>query len=284
MISVDGIDLCVETFGDSDDAAVLLISGLGASMDWWNTELCALLAGAGRHVIRYDHRDTGRSTSYAAGEPKYTGADLTVDALRVLDGLAIERAHLVGVSAGGGIAQELAAEHAERVLSITLIATSPAGHRVDPTELPPPEPHMVATFEHPAPKPNWDDRSAVVSYLVDDMRPYSGAVFDEEQVRRVATVIVDRTVDIEASVTNYAMIDHGPDAEFRVADITVPALVLHGTEDPLFPLAHGHALTREIPTTTFIPLEGMGHEVPPPEHWPMVVPAIIDHTSHGHGA
>ncbi len=132
VISVDGIDLCVETFGDSNDAAVLLISGLGASMDWWHTEFCAQLAEAGRHVIRYDHRDTGRSTSYAAGEPKYTGADLTADALRVLDGLGIDRAHLVGVSAGGGIAQELAAEHAHRVLSITLIATSPAGQRRRP--------------------------------------------------------------------------------------------------------------------------------------------------------
>ena len=88
---VNGVDLCVDTAGDAADPAILLIGGMGSSMDWWDEEFCQRLAAGGRFVIRYDHRDTGRSVSYPAGAPGYTGADLAADAAGVLDAPGAER-------------------------------------------------------------------------------------------------------------------------------------------------------------------------------------------------
>ena len=96
IIEVNGVDLCVDTAGDAADPAILLISGMGGSMDWWEEEFCQRLAGGGRFVIRYDHRDTGRSVSYPAGAPGYTGADLAADVVGVLDALGRRSAHLAG--------------------------------------------------------------------------------------------------------------------------------------------------------------------------------------------
>src|SRR5687767_12281295 len=108
MIEANGVELCTEPFGDPADPAILLVMGLGASMLWWEAGFCRMLAGGGRFVIRYDHRDTGRSVTYEPGRPGYSGADLVADAAGVLDAHGIRAAHLVGVSAGGAIAQLLA--------------------------------------------------------------------------------------------------------------------------------------------------------------------------------
>jgi pimeloyl-ACP methyl ester carboxylesterase len=138
MVKANGVELCVETFGDPGDPAVLLISGATGSMDWWEDEFCHRLACGERYVIRYDHRDTGRSASYPAGAPGYTGTDLVTDAVGLLDTLGVARAHLVGVSMGGGIAQQAALDHPDRVASLTLIANSPistgAGHTHAPAD------------------------------------------------------------------------------------------------------------------------------------------------------
>lgn len=207
--------------------------------------------------------------------------DLTTDSLRILDALGVAHAHLVGVSAGGGIPQELAALHPGRVLTITLIATSPAGARADQTPLPPMEPRLAATFNDPAPEPAWDDRAAVVDHLVEDERNLAGSLgLDEDRTRHLASIVVDRTRNVQASMTNHwILIEHDSPVQFRLADITVPTLVLHGTADPLFPLGHGEALATEISGARLLPLEGMGHEVPPPQLWDIVVPAIVRHTS-----
>src|ERR671937_2760635 len=117
MMAASGVELCTGPSGDPADPPILLIMGIGASMLWWEEDFCRMLDGGGRFVIRYDHRDTGRSVTYPPGRPGYTGADLTADAVGVLDAHEIEAAHLVGVSAGGGIAQELALDHPDRVLS-----------------------------------------------------------------------------------------------------------------------------------------------------------------------
>src|SRR3954451_21612429 len=103
LLRVRGIELCAETFGDPDDPAVLLVAGAAASMLWWDEGWCAALAAGGRYVVRYDHRDTGRSTTDPAGAPTYTGRDLVEDAVGVLDVLGIGRAHLVGISMGGAL-------------------------------------------------------------------------------------------------------------------------------------------------------------------------------------
>src|SRR5436305_14719623 len=136
MVQVNGVELCTEPFGDPADLPILLIQGAGASMLWWDERLCRTLSGAGRFVIRYDHRDTGRSVSYEPGHPGYTGADLVADAAGVLDAYDIASAHVVGVSAGGAFAQLLALDLPARVRSLVLISTCPAtpGDR----DLPPP--------------------------------------------------------------------------------------------------------------------------------------------------
>jgi pimeloyl-ACP methyl ester carboxylesterase len=275
-----GVELCVEPFGDAADPALLLVGGAAASMDWWDVAFCERLAAGGRYVVRYDHRDTGRSSASPAGAPTYSGDDLATDPLAILDALGVARAHLAGLSMGGGITQQLAAHHPDRLLSLTLISSSPAGERQDRRDLPPPAPRVAETFADPPPAPDWDDRDAVVTYLVEGERPYAGSLgFDEQRVRRVARVVVDRTRDIAATMTNHWLLAGESGQPFRLADIGVRTLVLHGTDDPMFPLAHGEALAAEIPDATLVPLEGMGHQVPPPVLWDVVVPALLAHTA-----
>jgi pimeloyl-ACP methyl ester carboxylesterase len=280
ILQVNGSELCAETFGDPGDPAILLIGGAAASMDYWEPDFCERLAAGGRYVIRYDHRDTGRSASSPAGAPAYTGMDLVTDPVGLLDALGIDRAHVVGLSMGGGLAQDLAAGYADRVATITLMSTSPAGKRSSDEPLPPSADRVQALFADPAPEPDWSDRAAVIEYLLDDLRPYAGTIpFDEAGMRAVVTRMVDRTTDIAASQKNHWILADSDDAEpIRMADITAPTLVLHGTEDPLFPLPHGEALAREIRGATLVVLDGVGHEYPPRAVWDTVVPAILDHT------
>src|SRR5689334_23981272 len=127
MVRANGVDLCVETFGEQGDPAILLIGGAAASMDYWDDRFCQLLAEGERFVIRYDSRDTGQSVSYPAGRPGYTLGDLMGDALGVLDAFGLVSAHVVGISMGGGIAQQLAVRYPGRLASLTLVSTSPGG-------------------------------------------------------------------------------------------------------------------------------------------------------------
>src|SRR5438093_1500516 len=126
MIEANGVELCTEPFGDVADPPILLIMGVGGSMLWWEEGFCRMLADFGRLVIRYDHRDTGRSVTYEHGRPGYTAADLDADAVGVLDAYDLGAAHLVGVSAGGGIAQAVALDLPDRARSLTLISTTAA--------------------------------------------------------------------------------------------------------------------------------------------------------------
>jgi pimeloyl-ACP methyl ester carboxylesterase len=276
-LEVNGVDLCAEAFGDESSPPILLISGLSGSMDWWRTEFCRRLAQDGRRVVRYDHRDTGQSAHSKPGAPGYTGDDLAADAIGLLDALGIESAHIAGVSMGGGIGQVLALEHPERVASLTLMSTSPGG-----ADLPSVTERLAAHFANPAPAPDWSNRDEVIDYIVEEHRPYSAALhFDDDEVRTVAAIVVDRTIDIEASMTNHSLLDGGGDPlRPRLGQITAPTLVIHGTEDPLFPLAHGQALAREIPGH-LLAIEGMGHEVPPRPVWDEVIAAILQLTRSG---
>jgi pimeloyl-ACP methyl ester carboxylesterase len=248
--------------------------GLGGSMLWWEDGFCRLLAGRGRFVIRYDHRDTGRSVTYAPGRPGYTGADLVADAAGVLDAYGIAAAHVVGVSAGGALAQLLALDFPDRVRSLVLISTSPAtpGERALPGAT---EPYrtFLATAEV-----DWADRESAIEYLVGYARVLAGAErpFDEAAARELVRRDVARAHDI-AAAENHGLLDEGEATSGGLASIAVPVLVIHGSADPLFPLEHGQALARELPGARLLELDGAGHGVDRAD-WQPVVDAVAEHT------
>src|SRR6478736_6811064 len=205
IVDVHGVDLCVDVVGDAADPAILLIGGMGASMDWWEDEFCQGLAAGGRFVIRYDHRDTGRSVSYPAGAPGYRSEDLVADAGGVLAALDRPSAHVVGISMGGALAQLLTLTHPGIVDSLTLISTSAGAGDAD---LPSVSPELAAHFADPPPEPEWSDHAAVVEYIVAGSRPYAAQCmpFDETAVRAVAQRAVARTDNLAASQQNHALV------------------------------------------------------------------------------
>ncbi len=275
MIEANGVELCTEPFGDPGDPPILLIMGLGASMLWWEEDFCQRLADQGRFVIRYDHRDTGRSIAYEPGRPDYSGTDLVADAAGVLDAHDLPAAHLVGVSAGGALAQLLALDYAERVVSLVLISTSPAtpGDR----QFPPPAEEFGRFVA--AAKVDWTDPESIIDYLVDYSRVLAGEErpFDQEVFRGLVRREVERARNI-AALQNHDAIPADDRALEPVSAITVPTLVIHGTADPMFPLGHAEALVAEIPDATLLPLDGAGHGLAR-DDWDTVVSAIAEHTA-----
>jgi pimeloyl-ACP methyl ester carboxylesterase len=249
--------------------------GIGASMLWWDEGFCRMLAEGGRFVIRYDHRDTGRSVTYEPGRPEYTAADLVADAAGVLDAYDIPAAHVVGVSAGGAFAQLLALEFPDRVLSLVLVSTSPAtpGERGLPASN---ERYrrFVATAEV-----DWSDAGSVIEYLVGYARTLAGGErpFDEAAARELVRHDVERATNIAASENHGAIAGGAAPAE-PLSSIAVPTLVIHGTADPMFPPEHGRALADEIPTARLLTLAGAGHGVDRAD-WETIVHTIIEHTA-----
>ena len=274
MIEANGVELCTEPFGDAGDAPILLVMGIGGSMLWWEEGFCRMLAGGGRFVIRYDHRDTGRSATYEPGRPAYTGHDLVTDATAVLDAYELPAAHVVGVSAGGAFAQLLALDFAGRVLSLVLISTSPAtpGDR----RLPPPTEEFgrfVASAEV-----DWSEPESVIEYLVGYSRVLNGDArpFDEDASRALVRRDVERASNV-AALQNHDTITDDDQPREPLSSIKVPTLVIHGTADPMFPFSHAEALAEEIPGATLLPLEGAGHGVDHAD-WDTIVPSILEHT------
>ncbi|MBO4255414.1 alpha/beta fold hydrolase [Streptomyces griseorubiginosus] len=277
MIDAHGVSLYTESFGDRADPPVLLVMGTGASMLWWDEEFCRMLAEGGRFVIRYDHRDTGRSVTYEPGRPGYTGADLVRDAVGVLDAYGIEAAHLVGVSAGGALVQLAALDHAPRVLSLVLISTSravPGG-----PELPPPSEEFMRFVS--SAQVDWKEKASVVDHQVAYARLLAGGrrPFDEAAVRDLVRRDVERARDF-AAVRNHDLLAEGEPSRRPLSSIAVPTLVVHGTADPLFPLAHGEALAEEIPGARLLALEDAGHGVDRADR-ETIVSAVIAHTATG---
>jgi pimeloyl-ACP methyl ester carboxylesterase len=281
MIEAHGLELCTESFGDPTDPPVLLIMGIGGSMLWWEEGFCRMLAEGGRFVIRYDHRDTGRSVTYEPGRPEYTGTDLVADAVGVLDAYDIPAAHVVGVSAGGAFAQLLALGFPTRVLTLVLISTSPAtpGER----GLPPTTDRyrsFLATAEV-----NWSDEESVIEYLVGHARVLAGSErpFDEGAMRELVRRDVDRARDIRAS-ENHGVIAEGEVSREPLSTIAAPTLVIHGTADRLVSPSGGRATARAIPGARLMTIEGMGHDIPRAV-WPRIIGAIVENAARaGEGA
>lgn len=273
MLRANGVDLCVETFGDPADPAVLLIHGACASMLYWEEELCRRIARGGRYVIRFDNRDTGLSVAYPPGAPGYSMRDLAADAVGILDALGVDRAHVVGRSMSGGTAVIAALDHPGRVASLTLVTTTPGDG-----DLPPMSAEFLRYTGSGGPDPT--DPTAVVNFVVGLVRAYGGGSghFDEPAVRAVAERDVARTRNIASCLTNHFIMDLAGPVHGGLGDIDVPTLVVHGELDPVFPLPHGEALRRAVPGAELLVLAGAGHELPPPT-WDVFVPALLAHTA-----
>jgi pimeloyl-ACP methyl ester carboxylesterase len=239
---------------------------MSGSMLWWDERFCRLIADGGRFVIRYDHRDTGRSTTYEPGRPEYSADDLVDDAARVLDGFGIERAHVVGVSMGGALAQLVALDHPDRVASLVLMSTSfalPSGRDL---------PGMSEEYAEFLQVPHDDP-------VLDECRILAGPrPFDEDYFRDLVRRDAERARNY-ASAQNHAILPDGTRTrDTGVASIAAPTLVMHGTADPLFPLPHGEALADEIPGARLVTLPDAGHLLIPAD-WDAVTRAILEHTA-----
>lgn len=271
-------EITSQAFGDPANPPVLLIMGAMASMLWWPEALCRKLADAGLFVIRYDNRDTGRSTKYSPGAPPYTLDDMADDAIHVLDGHGIEDAHIVGMSMGGMIAQLVALKYPPRVLSLTVISSSPIG--TDISELPG---TTEAYMDHSAggEKVDWSDRGQVVDFITRDARMIASVAhpFDEKRTRAFIEGDYDRSGGF-LSATNHFMLKGGEGWKGRLGEIAAPLLVLHGTADPIFPIEHGAALADAVAGARLVRIEGGGHELHP-DDWTTIAAAIVAHTQAG---
>jgi pimeloyl-ACP methyl ester carboxylesterase len=259
-IDHDGISLATQSLGRAGDPAMVLVMGATASMLGWPDEFCAGLAERGLRVIRFDHRDTGRSTTAPPGEVAYTVEDLAGDVIAILDAYGLDRAHLAGMSLGGYIAQMAAVEHPQRVASLTLIASEPLGWDGEPL------PHISQAFLSHFEKLgtlDWSDRDALTDFLVrsEELCAGSGGPFDQARAREQVGRVVSRT-DSPASMFNHATLTTCEDWTGRFREITCPVLIVHGEEDPILPVENGRAIAEGIAGASLVVLPRIGHELP----------------------
>lgn len=275
-VETNEVSLHSEAFGDPWDPAVLLIMGAMSSGVWWPEELCRRLAERGRYVIRYDHRDTGMSTSYPPGEASYSVETLADDAIGVLDGHGIAEAHIVGMSLGGYLAQLVALKYARRALTVTLVASERLA-LADP-DLPSID-QSVIDYHAGAAELDWSDREAVVSHQIGAWRINAGSAhaFDEQAIRAIAEADFDRTPNL-LTTFNHAALGDAIGWVDRLDEIDVPALVVHGTQDPVLPYPHGLALEAALAGSSLLTLEGSGHELHRAD-WPAILDAVEQHTA-----
>jgi pimeloyl-ACP methyl ester carboxylesterase len=258
-VDSEGVRLWYEGRGPVDGPVVVLVSGGGASVVWWPPELVDGLVEAGCRVVQFDNRDTGLSTHVDWAEAPYRLDDMVGDASAVLDGAGVGgAAHWLGVSLGGMVCQAAALLHPERVLSLTLVSTTPGPD----ARLPAGDPAVFDGLDRPI-----ESDEDFVQLQVDFCRAVAGSrfPFDERHYREIATADVTRGTNPDPGV---------PSASSRIDElgrIRAPALVIHGTEDPVYPFAHAEVLAEGMPDATLVAWEGVGHEQPP-----QLIPELVD--------
>jgi pimeloyl-ACP methyl ester carboxylesterase len=280
IAQVGELEICYETFGDPQDPALLLVMGLGTQMIAWPVGFCEQLVARGFFVIRYDNRDTGRSTHLRRFRPPtikqlllrdkaaahYSLADMAADGIGLLDRLGIERAHVAGASMGGMIAQTMAARHADRVRSLASIMSN-TGHRWKGM----PGLRVYPIFiRRPAP-----DREGAIESAVSVFRLIGspGFPFDEQETRRAAALSYQRGYDPAGSGRQLAAILAAGDRSSELRDITAPTVVIHGTKDRMVRPSGGRATASAIAGAQLVWIEGMGHDLPHAA-WDRIVDAI----------
>jgi pimeloyl-ACP methyl ester carboxylesterase len=279
LARIGEIEIAYEEFGDPGDPAMLMVMGLGVQMLGWDDEFCELLAAQGFRVVRFDNRDVGRSTSYEGPVPdwpaliagdgasaSYLLSDMAGDAIKLLAHLGIERAHIVGASLGGMIAQTLAIRHPDRVLSLTSIMSRPG----DP-QSGQPHPEALGALFNPPP----NDREAIAEWAAKnwDVIGSPGFESDTDAIRRRAQESYDRGYNPRGVGRQLAAIMASGDRTSDLADVDVPTLVIHGEDDPLIDVSGGRATAAAIPDAKLIVIPGMGHDLPR-RLWPRFVEEI----------
>lgn len=258
-----GVTLGVERFGDP--AAPLVLLAGGPTMLSWPDPLCEALAGGGRHVVRYDLRDSGASTTVDPEAPAYTLRDLAADAAALARGLDDRPAHLAGVGVGGMVAQVAALDDPDAFSALTLAGTRPVGPGPVDEDLPD---HDAATMDRlfALPAPDWSDRGAVA-----ERAAAAAAILGDEPAaaRARAGRVFDRTPGTEPAVQManqlgmvFSRLDCTPRWRECLPQLAMPTLVVHGRRDRFFPVGNGEALAREIPGARLLVLEQAATAIP----------------------
>lgn len=293
-LEANGIRIEYDTFGDASFPPLLMIMGLGGQMILWDEAFCRGIARLGLYVIRFDNRDAGLSSKIEGlgegdveemlaaalrGEEvtvPYTIEDMGNDAMGLLDGLGLGKAHVCGASMGGMIAQTLAIRHPDRVLSLVSISSTTGNPEIVPAGQQEADAPMMTPLSVPR------EREANIGYTVKGMRELSGPgfAFDEEGVRGVAAVLYDRCFCPEGVARQLLAVLASGNRKPDLAKLTVPTLVIHGDSDPLVPVEAGRDTAEAIKGAKLMIVEGMGHDLPP-EVWPDIQAAIVEHTKQG---
>ena len=277
----NGIEIAYEAFGDPADPTVLLILGVGVQMLGWDAEFCELLTGRGFHAVRFDNRDVGRSTKIEGGRPpdlmaaamgdassaSYTLDEMADDCAGLLDHLGVEAAHVVGASQGGMIAQTLAIRHPGRVLSLVSIMSSTGNRAVG-------QPHpeaLTALLTRPSADREKYAESAVAAFRIIGSPGFEA---DEEKLRERARASFDRGYHPEGTGRQLVAILASGDRTEALRRLDVPAVVIHGMDDPLIDVSGGKATAAAIPGAELELIEGMGHDLPR-VLWPRFVDLIV---------
>jgi pimeloyl-ACP methyl ester carboxylesterase len=276
----DDVTLCYETFGDAADPTMLLVMGLSTQMIGWPDDFCEQLAADGYFVVRFDNRDVGRSSAMKDfGVPtvkqlllrdkraaRYSLEHMATDGIGLLDHLGIERAHVVGVSMGGMIAQTMAARFPERVLSLASIISNTGARWTGQ-----PSPRMYPLLLKKPPR----DRDGYISHTVDVFTKIGSQGFpvDKDELRRTAERSFDRGLNPAGSTRQLAAIIASGDRTPLLRTITVPTVVIHGRKDRLVPTSGGRATAKAIPGARLVIIDGMGHDLPRGA-WPRLLGAI----------
>jgi pimeloyl-ACP methyl ester carboxylesterase len=278
-LKANGIEIEYETFGDPEAAPLLLIGGLGSQLTSFDDEFCEQLRDRGFYVIRYDNRDAGLSTKMeAAGEPDLIAAfggnanpayrldDLAADAAALLSALGIHAANVVGVSMGGFIAQLVAINHPDRVLSLTSIMSGPGGE-----DEVPPQPEGADVLMR-VPPPTREGRIEHGLWIRKTLKG-PGDLFDEAAEARQVERAYDRSYYPVGTGRQLVAILAAESRLERLRRLNVPALVIHGTDDVLVPIENGRRVANAIPGARLLEFEQMGHNLPE-RVWPQVLDAL----------
>ena len=258
-----------ETFGVPTDPPLLLVNGLGSQCINYRVEWCERFVAAGHFVIRFDNRDVGLSSRFP--DTPYTLSDMAADAVAVLDDLAIERAHVMGLSLGGMIVQTMAIEHPDRLLTMTSVMS-----RTGDADTGRSTEAALQRFMAPAPV----DRASYIAASIENLRTWgSPACFDEERIAANAGEAFDRSFDPDGQTRQAkAAMASGSRTE-ALRTVGVPTLVLHGDADTLIDQSGGRRTAEAIPGARFVLIEGLGHDYPP-QYWDQWVELVTAHT-HG---